>query len=128
MAGALGSTIALVVGLVALRPQRRDENARIHAKHGHRIIPVDASDGDGTLPVVDVTTMADLARLAEQYGCLMLHQTHDGTHSYSFQVDLTIFRYRIRKLGPIASWPAPLKKPPDSYEVTARSTGAALQR
>lgn len=109
LAGALSSAIALAVGLIARRPQRRNENARIHAKHGHRIIPVDAAEGDVTRTVLDITTMADLARLAEQYDCLMLHQEHDDIHSYLFQVDRTIYRYRIQNRAPVGSCPAPLE-------------------
>ena len=53
--------------------------------------------------------MADLARLAEQYDCLMLHQEHDDIHSYLFQVDRTIYRYRIQNRAPVGSCPAPLE-------------------
>lgn len=103
LAGALASAVAVAVALIAGRRRRRDEVARIDARHGYRIVPVAAGGGDATGAVVDVTTMTDLARLAEQYGCLILHHDHDGAHSYLFQVDRTIYRYRIRSLTAAAS-------------------------
>jgi len=101
--GLLASTVALAVALVATKRRHGNEAARIGVRHGHRIVSVAVGGGDANGAVVDVTTMDDLARLAEQYGCLILHHDHTGTHSYMFQVDRTLYRYRIPKLAAAAS-------------------------
>ena len=103
LVGLLASTVALAVALVATRRRHGNEAARIGARHGHRIVSVAVGGGDANGAVVDVTTMDDLARLAEQYECLILHHDHTGTHSYMFQVDRTLYRYRIPKLAAAAS-------------------------
>lgn len=103
LVGALVCVAGLALALIAGGFRRRDEVARIDARHGHRIVPVAAGGGDANGAVVDVTTMADLTRLAEQYGCLILHHDHDGVHSYLFQVDRTIYRYRVGKVTAAAS-------------------------
>lgn len=47
--------------------------------------------------------MADLRGLAEQYGCVTVHQHHDATHTYVFQADRKMHRYRIGDVTPAAS-------------------------
>lgn len=87
--------LALGIALVVVRPFGRDEVSRIRARHGHRIVHVGAPGVEAYRAIVEVTTIDDLVRLAEQYGCLILHHEFDGTHSYRFQVDQTLYRYAI---------------------------------
>ena len=82
-----------------MRPFGRGEAARIATRHGHRIVHVGATSDEDRSTVVEVTTMADLVRLAEQYGCLILHQENDGAHTYRFQVDQTHYCYVIDSDG-----------------------------
>ena len=42
--------------------------ARIELRHGHQIVPAAAAERDGHHAIVDVATMEDLARLADQHG------------------------------------------------------------
>lgn len=93
VAGGLSSVLALLAAAAAGRRLRWSERARIAARHGHRIVPVAAARPEGSQAFVDVTTMEDLVRLADQYECLILHQPNERGDSYLFNVDRTVYRY-----------------------------------
>jgi signal peptidase I len=80
-------------GLVALRRRLKDEADRIELRHGHRMVPVSAA---ATRNVIEVTSMQDLARLAEQHGALILHRQGQRGHDYLLQADGMVYRYRAR--------------------------------
>ena len=90
---AIPLALAAAIAAIVLRRRLRGEVARIELRHGHRIVSVAGADSDATRAFVNVTTMEDLARLAEQEGCLILHQRTDGRDVYAFQSDQTIYRY-----------------------------------
>ena len=78
-----------------LRRQLRAEPARIELRHGHRIIPVAGSAPHAI--AVDVTTMQDLARLAEQENRLILHHRSDDADVYLLRTDRAVYRYTARQ-------------------------------
>jgi hypothetical protein len=80
-------------GLVALRRRLKDEADRIELRHGHRMVPVSAA---ATKNVIEVTSMQDLARLAEQYGALILHRQGQRGHDYLLQADGIVYRYQTK--------------------------------
>lgn len=91
---AVFAAVATLVSADRLRRQLRDEPARIELRHGRRIVPV-----AGVAPhaiAVDVTSMQDLARLAEQEQRLILH--HRGEHGdvYLLRTDRAVYRYTAR--------------------------------
>jgi hypothetical protein len=47
-------------------------------------------------PVIDVTTFATLAKLAERYGLLVLHWTRSGVETFVVQDENITYRYRYR--------------------------------
>jgi hypothetical protein len=80
-------------GLIALRRRLKDEADRIELRHGHRMVPVSAA---ATKNVIEVNSMQDLARLAEQYGALILHRQGQRGHDYLLQADGIVYRYRTQ--------------------------------
>lgn len=93
VAGGLSSVLALLAVAAAGRRLRGSEQARIAARHGHRIVPVAAARPEGNQAFIDVTTMEDLVRLADQYECLILHLPTEHGDSYLFNVDRTVYRF-----------------------------------
>jgi len=104
LGGGIVAAVLLLVVVLVLRPLRRNEVALIDARAGHMIVPVAASTpGTQRVATIDVTTMADLVRLAERYDRLILHQARDGAHVYLFEADGIAYRYSIRDLVPVIS-------------------------
>jgi signal peptidase I len=105
--------LLLAVGTLAVRGQHT-EAAKIQTRYGHRIVPVAAGGSGLEGPVVDVATMAALARVADSYERMILH---DG-ESFLVEGDVALYRYRI---GTEAAAPAPPEMPP------ATETSAELE-
>jgi signal peptidase I len=82
--------------LLLIRRRRPGPTAHIAMRYGPRIIAVDAAEVGGHLVVFDVASIDDLARLAEQHACLILHQEKNGQDTYLFQADRTVYRYVLR--------------------------------
>ncbi|MCU1460102.1 MAG: peptidase signal peptidase [Acidimicrobiales bacterium] len=89
---------ALLVGAV-LRRRLRAQPARIELRHGRRIVPVATAARNANITMVDLTTMEDLARLADQEGSFILHHRTIEGDVYLFQTGRTVYRYT---LGPVA--------------------------
>jgi signal peptidase I len=92
---AFPAALGALASAVALRRRLRAETSRIELRHGHRIVPVAGAAREGNVATIDVTTMQDLARLAEQEDRLILHQQTDRGDVYLFQTDRTIYRYTV---------------------------------
>jgi signal peptidase I len=85
---------ALVVMTMARRSTPMDEAAAIRRRYAGllvRVHPMTASHGR---PVIDVTTFATLAKLAERYGLLVLHWTRSGVETFIVQDENITYRYR----------------------------------
>lgn len=90
------STIGLlVIGLFVLNTEKRDRQSYMQMKYGPMLIDVQNQALDATLPLVDVVTMDDLAKLAERRNSLILHETSGLLHSYFVQDDRIVYRYTI---------------------------------
>jgi signal peptidase I len=86
---------ALVVaaaGALVLRRRLEREDARIELRHGHRMVPVSGARSD----VIEIGSIEDLARIAEQYQGLILHRQTSRGHDYALQVDGVVYRYSTR--------------------------------
>ncbi|MEX2252897.1 MAG: hypothetical protein WD649_01985, partial [Thermoleophilaceae bacterium] len=94
---ALPAALATLAVGVALRRRLRGEPARIELRHGHRIVPVVGEGGDTKAATVDVATMRDLARLAEQHDSLILHQRTNRGDVYLLHADHAVYRYPARR-------------------------------
>jgi hypothetical protein len=82
--------LLLIVGVLAMR-RHRTEAARIQTRYGHRIIPVAAGGSGLEGSVVDVATMGALARVADSYERMILH---DG-EAFLVEGDVAMYRYRV---------------------------------
>jgi hypothetical protein len=117
----LPALVGAGAGLVAMRRRLQDEADHIELRHGHRIVPVTAVE---TTNEIDVTSMQDLARLAEQHGSLILRRQGTLSKDYLLRADGVVYRYRAGDAGrgridpPITSAPryadvpAPAPAPP----------------
>ena len=99
---ALSLLIAVDVALMARQARRLEEGAVIRRRYGSLLVvvqPISASPGR---PLVDVTEMKTLAKLAERYGLLILCWTRSGVETFVVQDENTTYRYRT---GTAASSP-----------------------
>ena len=91
-AGFVAAAIAASIAAVA-SSRGPDEAARIARRHRRRMVPVLASEQRDGVSVLDVASMSDLARLADQHRMLILHERARGSDTYHFQIDRTVYRY-----------------------------------
>jgi signal peptidase I len=96
---AVGGVLLLVAAILALlaRPGRVGEAARIKARYGRLLVPVDAAGGSGHKSVIEVPTFRTLVRLADHYERLVLHHQRDGRHTYLLDVDDSLYRYTAKQ-------------------------------
>jgi hypothetical protein len=87
----LGSALTLV----SWRSARSDVPARIRARYGRSLVPVDAVDGDAMRPVVDVSNIEALMHLAESQGALVLSHAGADTHTYFIDIGGVVYRYQL---------------------------------
>jgi signal peptidase I len=83
-----------VLALLARGTSPADEGARIRRHYRPllvRVHPVPTTPGR---PVIDVTSFATLARLAERYGLLVLHWSSGDVETFIVHDDAGTFRYR----------------------------------
>jgi hypothetical protein len=126
----LPAAMGAAAGLVAMRRRLQDEADHIELRHGHRIVPVTAVE---TTNEIDVTSMQDLARLAEQHGSLILRRQGTLSKDYLLRADGVVYRYRAGDAGrgriepPIASAArfADVPTPPSAPRMEAPAPAAA---
>ncbi len=88
--GALG-----FIGAYLLTLAERDQNAFIQVKYGPLIMNVYERGSDNATPVIEVTSIDDLAKLAERKNTMILHTLRNAQHDYFLQSDGTTYRYRV---------------------------------
>ncbi|MGH3103507.1 MAG: signal peptidase I, partial [Gaiellaceae bacterium] len=96
MLALLGGLLALLAGAAAAlgRTGRgSDEPSLIAARYGSWLIDIAPRRRAGEA-VLEVTTMDGLVRLAERYERMILHELHEGVHSYLVEEDGIVYRYR----------------------------------
>ncbi|MGO4247927.1 signal peptidase I [Paenarthrobacter sp. RAF54_2] len=87
-------TTAAILIVFAQRTVPSDEAAAIRRRYAAllvRVHPITAPQGR---PVIDVTTFATLAKLAERYGLLVLHWSRGGVETFVVQDENITYRYR----------------------------------
>jgi signal peptidase I len=72
---------------------RQSEDALIRLRYGPLLMDVYERSLDVTLPVIDVTSIDDLAKLAERQNAMILHMTLNFLHYYMVQGNGAIYRY-----------------------------------
>lgn len=86
---------AVMLALLVVRSPTFGESARIQAKYGHMIVPINAGTDLGW-PAIDVSSMKALARLAEASGQLILHNHDDSTDTYLVNDEGSVYRYQVQ--------------------------------
>ncbi|WP_104172051.1 signal peptidase I [Arthrobacter sp. Y81] len=87
------ATAGIVLAL-ARRSAPLDEGAAIRRRYAALLVPVHPMTASQGRPVIDVTTFATLAKLAERYGLLVLHWTRSGVGTFIVQDENITYRYR----------------------------------
>jgi hypothetical protein len=83
-----------VILFLTRRARRLDEAALIRRRFGRLLVTVQPTCIAAGRPLVDVTEMATLVRLAERYGLLILSWTRSGVATFLVQDENTTYRYR----------------------------------
>ena len=114
----------IVVGINVYRTASQSQEALIRLRYGAMLVNVYEQDlALSTTTIIDVTTMDDLARLAERHSTMILHMTRKFLHYYFVQSNGTTYRYLIstskkgivetvRPGGEIVKRAEPVKKEP----------------
>jgi hypothetical protein len=112
--GAAASFAALLIAaVVAFIRRPKGEPARIRAKYGNRLIPIDAADHGSSGAVVDIANIRALATVADGYDGVILHQESGGDHTYLVEVEAVLYRYCSPRGGAEATFRRNLA---DAYE------------
>ena len=91
-----------LIGVPLLRAAQRTESARIAMRYGAQKIDVGPGEYADT-PIVQAATIADLAKLAEKHGTVILHERSRDHHRYIVHADNLTYCYMLHE----ASHPAP---------------------
>ncbi|MCP8998151.1 signal peptidase I [Pseudarthrobacter sp. RMG13] len=88
----------IVAGTVLLVRARRaaplDEATGIRRRYSSLLVRVHPMTAPQGRPVIDVTSFATLAKLAERYGLLVLHWNRSGVETFIVQDESATYRYR----------------------------------
>jgi len=97
MAGIVGAGVGALVAalglLLLVRGEAGDEIAQIRRRHGSWLVEVTALPGAAS--VVELTSVASLARLAEYYERAILHHVDGAVHTFAIERDGTLYRVRV---------------------------------
>jgi signal peptidase I len=82
-----------IIALLRLLIARRGEPAVIEARYGRWLVPVHDTVPAAPGRTVQVESFDSLARLANHYGHVVLHEAGDGFHAYSIEESGVTYRY-----------------------------------
>lgn len=87
----------LILGLYLSDTARRNPASFHRIKHGHLLIDVYERSFESSEPVIDVTSLDDLARLAERQNVMILHLNREPVHYYFVQSNGTTYHYVVKE-------------------------------
>jgi hypothetical protein len=97
--GPVGLLAALAAALLAARRLRRDRRAdeptRIQSRYGEEMIAAVQSTLTRGGDLVEVESIEALARLAERYQSLMIHERTESGHAYLVADNGTVYAYFV---------------------------------
>ena len=101
--GALTSlAFTLVLGIFITSGLRGGEAARIQARYGPLLVPIDGQEATSDALLIEVGEMRALARLAMRYQEPILHLVRGETHEYLIYRGERGYRYTTREQSPRA--------------------------
>jgi signal peptidase I len=83
----------VIMGFSIFNTARQSEEALIRLRFGARLMEVYERSLDTSMPVIDVTSIDDLAKMAEHQNTMILHMTLNLLHYYLVQGNGTMYRY-----------------------------------
>ena len=83
----------VLFGLQIQNLARNDRAAFMRMKFGSLIVDIKSGSIKDFSKLIDVTSIDDLAKLAERYNVMILHDAQDDTHAYYVQGDEITYRY-----------------------------------
>lgn len=86
---------ALLIGISIYNTAKRSQDTFIRLRYGSLLANVYDTGLDGLSPMIEVTTIDDLAKIAERQNTIILHTTRDSLHFYYVQNDGTTYRYVV---------------------------------
>lgn len=86
---------ALVLGLLIFYDTQRNPTARLQEKFGPLLITVNDPGLISNSEAVEVTSLDDLAKIAEHNGRMILQQVHGSTHHFFVQDERTTYHYAL---------------------------------
>jgi hypothetical protein len=103
MAALIGLAAALAAAVLAGRLLRRtrqsDEPTRIRARYGESIVTVVHSSLGRHTDLVQVKSIEELARIAERYESMIIHEQTDLGHAYLVADGATLYAYLAEAPG-----------------------------
>jgi Family of unknown function (DUF5305) len=90
---------ALLLGFLLRRAAQIDEPTRIQQLYGRLLIALHDSEPGAGSPLVDVATIDDLVKLAEQHGVMIMHGRNGAEQRYFVYDGTLTYRYRVAGLG-----------------------------
>ena len=90
---ALSLTGLLVAGMNIYNLAQQSQESLIKLKYGSLLVDVYEKSLEPTSTMIDVTSMDDLAKLAERQGTMILHMTLNFLHYYLVQNNGTTYRH-----------------------------------
>lgn len=83
----------LIVGIYVFVTAQSDPESLIRLQYRALLMDVHDRGFENTAALIDVTAIADLARLAERQNCMILHMTRGRLHLYFVQSEGTTYRF-----------------------------------
>ncbi len=83
----------VIMGFFVFNTARQSEEALIRLRYGSSLMDVYERSLDATLPMIDVTSIDDLAKMAERQNTMIMHMTLNFLHYYLVQGNGAIYRY-----------------------------------
>ena len=84
-----------IAGWFVFNTASQSEEALIRMRYGSMLMDTYERSLDATLPVFDVTSIDDLAKMAERQNTMILHMTQNFLHYYLVQSNEVTYRYII---------------------------------
>lgn len=92
--GLLASLAGLIyLGLKLQQLTKNDSNLLTRVKYGSMMIDVQRATPLQNAGVIEVKSLDDLAKLAERFNTIILHEAQDGVHSYFVQGEGSAYRF-----------------------------------
>lgn len=76
----------------------KSPQAVVQMKYNIVVVDIQSGGADEASRIVDVNSMDDLAKLAERYNAVILHETRTNEHVYFVRADGTTYRFSLGKI------------------------------